>query len=117
MDERPEEGLDVGDHADSLEAAAVAEFDHGRWVYVHADYLYPGGEEVADGDGMEHRGDHEAERNVADGFAHLALGFECVGDDVGKGAVVADAAGKDEIDFVADAFEHDAGFDDTLVDG
>ena len=44
------------------------------------------------------------------------LGFEHVGDHVGQRAVVADAAGQQEIDVVLHAFVHDAGGEHALVD-
>ena len=39
---------------------------------------------------------------------HQLLGLQHVGDDLGQRAVVADAAGQEEIDAVADALVHDA---------
>ncbi len=63
---------------------------------------------------MQGGGDHEGEADAADVLAHLLLGFEHIGDDFGQRAVVADAAGQDERDAVADAFIHDAAFQDSL---
>ena len=46
---------------------------------------------------------------------HLALGFEHVGDHVGQRAVVANAAGQQEIDVVLHALVHDAGGEHALL--
>ena len=54
--------------------------------------------------------------DVADLGAHLPLGLEHVGDHVGQRAVVADAAGQQEIDVVLDALVHDAGREHALLD-
>jgi hypothetical protein len=116
LHERPQERLDVGHEAQSLEAAAVAELDGGRRVDVDANHFDPSRQQVTDGNRMEHGRDHEAVRHVANSGAHLALGFHYIGDDVGQWAVVADAAGEQEIDIVFHAFIHDAGCEDAFVD-
>src|SRR5262245_1932894 len=65
---------------------------------------------------MQGGGDHQGEANAADVLAHLLLGIEHIGDDLGQGAIVADAAGQDKGDAVADALVHDAAFQDPLCD-
>src|SRR4051812_802323 len=68
--EAAQERLDVGDEADRLEGAAVAQLgDRGR-VDVDADDLDPGREKVPGGDRVEPCRDHEREPDLADGLAH-----------------------------------------------
>ncbi len=117
LDQCPQKWLHICHQPDCLEAAAVAELDHCRWVDVDADDLYPRRQQVADRHGMQHRGDHQAERYVADGRAHLALSIDDVRDDVGQRSVVPDAARQQEIDSMLNAFVHDARFEDALIDG
>jgi hypothetical protein len=71
----PQKRLDVGHQADRLEAAAITELDHGGRIDIDANDLHPGGQQIADGDRMQHCGDHQAVFDVADAGPHLPLGF------------------------------------------
>ena len=86
-------------------------------IDVDADDLHRRGHHVHDGDGVEHRAHHEDERDVAQLLAHDALRFERIGDDAGKRAVVANRAGKDDVDAVFDAGVHDPAREEALRDG
>ena len=78
--------------------------------------LIHAGQQVADRHRMQHRGDHQAEVDVFDPGPHLGLGLEHVGDHVRQRAVVADAAGEQELDIVLDAGVHDARLQHPLLD-
>ena len=108
LDQRPEERLDVGHQADGLERAAVVEFDDRRWVDVDANDFDPRRQQIADRHRMQRRGDHQAKRDAANFLSHLPLSFQRVGDNFRQRAVVADAAGQQEIDVVLNALIHDA---------
>lgn len=60
---------------------------------------------------MKRRGDHQAERHVADLLAHAGLSDERVGDHFGERAIIADAAGEQKLDIVSHALVHDPAFE------
>ena len=84
-----------------MKRAAIVELDDRRRIDVDADDFHPGGQQIADRHRVQRRGDHQAERNIANLLAHLPLRFERVGDHIGQRAVVADAAGEQKIDVVS----------------
>src|SRR5690606_27562788 len=100
-----------------LKAAAVVELDDGRRIDVHAKYLDPGGQQVADRHRVQRGGHPQAEVHVAKLNPHLPLGFEHGGNDLGQGSVVANAASQQEFHVVLDAFVHDAAGDHALFHG
>ena len=80
-----------------LRRATVGELGDGRRVDVDADERDRGREDVAGGDGVQHRRDHQAEPDVGELGPHRALALDDVGVDVGERPVVADRADENEL--------------------
>lgn len=112
-----EEEADVGDDADGLAGAAVAEFGGDGGVDIDADGFDPAGEHVAGGDGVEHRTEAKDEAGGVGVFVVGVLGLVHVGDGVRQGTVITEAAGEDEGDVGLDALVHDAGGEAAGLDG
>ena len=74
-----EEQPDIGDDASRLGRTSVGELGHRGRVDVHAHQRDGRREDVPGRDGVQHRGDHEAEADVLELRTHGALALDDVG--------------------------------------
>src|SRR5438067_384371 len=113
-----DEAFDVHDQADGLEAATVGQLRHHGGVDVDAHRGHRGGQEVARGDAVQHRRQHQYQLGaLADLLAHQALRLERVGHHVWQRPVVTDRPGQDVARVGADARVHDAVGQQALLHG
>src|SRR5437588_8516741 len=106
--ELSQEGIDVGDEADALPAASIRELGHDGWVHVDADGVHRCRQEVAGGDRVQHRREHQRHPDVRQRGAHPLLCLDDVGDHVGQRPVVADAAAQNDLDAMVQRGLHHA---------
>ena len=112
-----EEEANVGDDADGLAGAAVADFGRHSRVDIDADNFHPTGEHVAGGDGVQHGAQAEHKSSALQLFVIGVLRLIHVGDGIGEWAVVAEAAGEDEWHAGFDAFVHHTRCQPAGIDG
>ena len=103
-----QEQPDVGDQADGLRRTAVGELGHDRRVDVHAHHRHPGRQHVPDADPVQHRREHDHQADVRQRRRVAVLRLDDVGHRVDQRTIVANAAGEDEVDAGAHAFDHHA---------
>ena len=105
---RPQERGHVRDQAYRLKGTAIGQLDGGRGIDVHAHDVNPGRQQIADGDRMQRRGDHQAKGNVVD-FSRIsccATSTSVTTSGSGPSSRMLPASRK--VDAVANALVHDA---------
>ena len=98
----------VCNQADGLGRSPVHELGHCGGIDVHADGLDIGGQQISDGDGVQHGAQHYGHVHALKSPVHGVLGPDGIGDDLGQGPVIANGAGQDVVDALLRGLIHDA---------
>ena len=94
FEQSSQEWFNVGHNRHRLKGAAIRQLDNRRRIDIDTDNLHPGGKQVADGHGMQHRREHEAERHIANPFTHLSLSDDGVRNHIRQRTIVTNASGQ-----------------------
>src|SRR6266700_854945 len=107
----PQKQLRIRNQPSRLKASPVRQLRDNGWVDIHDDSAYGGGKQIARGDSVQHRGDHDSHLDAGQSLAHALLSLLHVINDTGHGAIVTNRACKDHGNIVLSSLVGDALFE------